>query len=164
MPIDIQFKLLDTLVLPIMTYECEIWGHDNFVLLEKLHLKFCKITLEIKTSTLGYIVYGELGRYPLRITIMKRMIGYWCTFLLSKQNRLINHLHRIMYNTDNSTNWSNKIKNILDAHGLSDIWINQSFPSQNMAGINCGEACLEGGVRLSHISYNTPGDISYFRK
>ena len=44
MPIDIQFKLFDTLVLPIMRYGCEIRGHENFVLLEKLHLKFCKIT------------------------------------------------------------------------------------------------------------------------
>ena len=34
MPIDIQFKLFDTLVLPIMTYGCEIWGHENFVQLE----------------------------------------------------------------------------------------------------------------------------------
>ena len=45
MPIDIQFKLFDTLVLPIMTHGCEMWGHENFVLLEKLHFKFCKLTL-----------------------------------------------------------------------------------------------------------------------
>ena len=37
MIIDIQFKLFDTLVLPIMTYGCEISGHENFVMLEKLH-------------------------------------------------------------------------------------------------------------------------------
>ena len=42
MPIDIQFKLLDTLVLPIMTYGCEIWGHENFVIPEKLHFKFVR--------------------------------------------------------------------------------------------------------------------------
>ena len=40
MPIDIQFKLLDLLVLSIMTYGCEHWGHENLSLLEKLHLKF----------------------------------------------------------------------------------------------------------------------------
>ena len=64
MPVNIQFKLFGRLVLPIMTYGCEIWGHENFVLPEKLHLKFCKINLKIRTSTPGYMVYGELGRYP----------------------------------------------------------------------------------------------------
>ena len=63
MPIDIQFKLFDTLVLPIMTYSCEIWGYENFVILGKLRLKFCKITLQLRTSSPGYMIYGELGRY-----------------------------------------------------------------------------------------------------
>ena len=94
MPTDFQFKLFDSLVLPFTTYVCEIWGHENFALLEKLHLKFCKIALKIRTSTPGYMVYGELGRYPLRIIIMKGMIGYWCTILLSKQKRLTNQLYR----------------------------------------------------------------------
>ena len=66
---------------------------------------------------------------------MKRMVGYWCTILLSKHERLTNHLYRIMHNTDNSTNWLNKIKNILDIHGLSDIWINQTFPSKTWLGL-----------------------------
>ena len=135
MPIDVQFKLFDSLVLPIMTYSCEIWGHENFALLEKLHLKFCKIALKIRTSTSGYMVYGERGRYALRVTIMKRMIGYWCTILLSKQKSLRNELYRIMYNTGNSTNGLNKIKNILDIGGLSDIWINQSFSSKTWLGL-----------------------------
>ena len=63
------------------------------------------------------------------------MVGYWCTILLSKHERLTNHLYRIMRNTDNSTNWLNKIKNILDVHGLSDIWINQTFPSKTWLGL-----------------------------
>ena len=63
------------------------------------------------------------------------MIRYWCTFLLSEQTMLINHPYRIMYNTDNSTNWLNKIKNILDTHGVSDIWINQSFSSKTWSGL-----------------------------
>ena len=66
----------------------------------------------------------------IKIIIIKRMIGCWRTILLSKQKRLINGLYRIMYNTHNSTNWLNKIKNILDIHGLSDIWTNQSFSSK----------------------------------
>ena len=37
-----------------------------------------------------------------------------------------------MYNTDNSTNWLNKI---LDIHELSDISINQTFSSKTWLGL-----------------------------
>jgi hypothetical protein len=40
-PIDLQFKLFDTLILPILTYGCEIWGYENTKQLEKLHQQTC---------------------------------------------------------------------------------------------------------------------------
>jgi hypothetical protein len=33
-PTDLQFKLLDTLMLPILTYGSEIWGYENTKQLE----------------------------------------------------------------------------------------------------------------------------------
>jgi hypothetical protein len=41
-PIDLQFKLFDTLILPMLTYVSEIWGYENTKQLEKLHLQFCR--------------------------------------------------------------------------------------------------------------------------
>ena len=35
MPVELQFKLFDALVLPIPTYGCEIWGYENYAILEK---------------------------------------------------------------------------------------------------------------------------------
>ena len=35
-------------------------------ILEKVHVKFCKLLLNLKTSTPIYI-YGEIGRYPMNI-------------------------------------------------------------------------------------------------
>jgi hypothetical protein len=43
-----------------------VWGFSNNDILEKIHLKFCKILLNLKTSTPSYMVYGELGRYPIK--------------------------------------------------------------------------------------------------
>ena len=37
-PLDIQLKLFDSLVLPILT--CKVWGFENTNLIEKLHLKY----------------------------------------------------------------------------------------------------------------------------
>jgi hypothetical protein len=36
---------------PILLYGCEVWGFSNNDILEKKHLKFCKILLKLKTST-----------------------------------------------------------------------------------------------------------------
>jgi hypothetical protein len=62
---DIQLKLFDTVVVPILLYGSEIWGFSNLNLIEKLHLRFCKIILKVKKSTSSNMVYGELGRVPL---------------------------------------------------------------------------------------------------
>ena len=42
-PIYLQFKLLDTLILPILTYGSEIWGYENTMQLQKLQLQFVEI-------------------------------------------------------------------------------------------------------------------------
>ena len=38
----LQIKLFNTLVEPILTYGCEIWGARKFDCLGKVLLKFCK--------------------------------------------------------------------------------------------------------------------------
>ena len=67
LPIDLQFHLFDTLVLPILLYGCEVWGYENIRVLDKIHLKFCKIhvLLGVNKSTSTNIVLGELGRFPI---------------------------------------------------------------------------------------------------
>jgi hypothetical protein len=57
-PIDLQFKLLDTLILPILTYGSEIWGYENTKQLEKLHLLsffLFEISLFQKFTILNFI-------------------------------------------------------------------------------------------------------------
>ena len=66
-PIDLQFKLFDTLILPILTYGCEIWGYENTKQLEKLHLQFCRNILGVRTTTPNVMTQGELGRYMYKI-------------------------------------------------------------------------------------------------
>jgi hypothetical protein len=49
------------IILMLMSYGCEIWGFGNNDVLEKVHLKFCKMILNLKTSTPNYMIYGELA-------------------------------------------------------------------------------------------------------
>jgi hypothetical protein len=73
--------LLDKIVKPILLYGCEIWGFGKNDIIERVHLKFCKLVLHLKVSTPNFMVYGELGRYPLEIDIKVRMISYWCKLI-----------------------------------------------------------------------------------
>jgi hypothetical protein len=59
--IDLQLKLFDALVYPILTYSADIWGFENKNIIEKIHLQFCKKILGVRTSTPNCMVYGELG-------------------------------------------------------------------------------------------------------
>ena len=76
-PVDLQFKLFDTLVAPILLYSSEIWGFENTKEIKKVHLQFIKKTIGLRMSTPNYMVYGESGRYPLHIQITLRMLNFW---------------------------------------------------------------------------------------
>jgi hypothetical protein len=56
---------------------CIQFLHEENDILEKVHLKFCKIILNLKATTPNCMIYGELGRYPLDIDIKPRNILYW---------------------------------------------------------------------------------------
>ena len=57
--------LFDKMIKPILLSGCEVWGFSYNDILEKIHLKLCKIFFNLKTSTPSYMVYGELERYPI---------------------------------------------------------------------------------------------------
>jgi hypothetical protein len=72
--VKIQLDLFDKMIKPILLYGCEVWGFGKNEVLERVHLKFCKILLNLKSSTPSYMVYDELGRYPIDIDIKVRTI------------------------------------------------------------------------------------------
>ena len=130
LPVDIQLQLFDSMVAPILLYGSEVWGEREFKEIEKLHIKFLKHTTRLYNSTCTQMVYGELGRFPLEISIKARMVGYWSRLIKGDDSRL----GKIMYNclldlhrrNVYSPPWLIKIKSILDDCGLSEIWVHQN--------------------------------------
>jgi hypothetical protein len=53
-------------------------------MIEKIHLKFCKIVLNLKTSTPFFVIYGELCRTPLSLNVKMQMMKYWVKLLHGK--------------------------------------------------------------------------------
>ena len=59
-PVDLQLKLFDSIVLPILTYSCEVWCFENCAEIDKVHLRrFCKKILKVRQTTSNYMVYVE---------------------------------------------------------------------------------------------------------
>ena len=96
LPVDLQLQLFDSLVLPILLYGSEVSGFENCEILEQLCLQFYKIILQAKKSTPSIILYGELGRYPISITVKSRMVGFWQRIIGGKPDKISDKLYEIL--------------------------------------------------------------------
>ncbi|MCG8431127.1 MAG: hypothetical protein MJA29_08130, partial [Candidatus Omnitrophica bacterium] len=94
--ISTMLHIFDHTIVPILLYGSEIWGcfdprsrkvkkentfkiHAAFdsLICESLQLKFCKYILGVNKHATNNAVYGELGRYPLYVMVVRSMISYW---------------------------------------------------------------------------------------
>jgi hypothetical protein len=119
--ISCQLDLFDKLVKSILLYGCEIWGSANNDILEKVHLKFCKIILHLKATTPNCMIYGELGRYPLDIDIK---------LIRNILNCILKWLYESMFESsvvkpNDKLNWACRVRDILFKYGFHNIWISQ---------------------------------------
>ena len=96
-------------------------------------------------------MYGELGRYPLEITVKMRLISYWVNILNSKETKLVNIMYKILYlkyfDESYKSPWLPYVYNVLNANGLGYIWFNQS-PNIN---VNYVKSILKERLLLQFI-------------
>ena len=74
----LQCKLFDTLVLPILSYGCEVWGVDTKcgAAAEALPRDFLRRLLGVKQYTANHMVLAELGRFLLQIHFWQQNVRY----------------------------------------------------------------------------------------
>ena len=124
--VDMQIDLFKKLIVPILTYGCEIWGYNTLETVELFQRKFLKNTLKLHKYTANPIVYGETGTEPLRICIYNRMINFWHRTRVGDTNKISSILYKLVktyYDNDiYKTKWALKINNILDSMGRSYLW------------------------------------------
>ena len=124
--IETMFRLFDVCVLPIATYGSEIWGFENLQIVEKLHLKFCKILLNLKRSTCSAMVYGETGRFPVSIVVYQKMFGFWYRLSSSRRNKLSDVMYQFLFKVDSNNPWYIETKKLLCTHGLNYVWMSNA--------------------------------------
>ena len=125
LPIDLQIKLFDNTVLPILTYGSEIHGHSYLEIIERIHTEFLRKITKSRKSTPKYMLYAELGRHPIQIDVKVRMIKYWSSVLNGKQSKLSYQIYKYMYKSQNNYKWPTYLKSILNDCGLNYIWQEQ---------------------------------------
>ena len=136
LPVDIMLEMFNKTVLPIkiiMLYGCEVWGFGKNDMLNTVFLKFCKYLLGLKYCTPNCMVYGELGCYPVSVTIQIRIISYWLKLTSSSGNRICRKLYDLLFNMHMEgsfqSEWLTCVRTVLERNGLGYIWVQQ--------GINC---------------------------
>ena len=121
-------QLFDAFVGSIRNYSSETWGFSKSKAIERIHLKFCKRILHVRTSTNTMAVYGELGRFPMYILRYHKIIKYWFKVLQTEniilKNVYLQSLRDVKYG---KRNWVFNVKRILDIYGLSDVFNNPAL-------------------------------------
>ena len=121
----VMCQLFDAFVGSILSYSSEVWGFGKCKSIERIHLKFCKTILKVKSSTCSLGVYGDLGRYPLYIQRYVRIIKFWCR-MVSSDNILVSYFYNNMVEacSKGAKNRASNVKSLLDSYGLSYAWCN----------------------------------------
>ena len=96
LPYRLAFRIFDSVILPILTYGGEIWGASKNASFrkwdqspsEKVHLKFCKMYLELNRKAFNSATRAELGRLPVQITLVKKTLKYY-SYLCAKDENTI---------------------------------------------------------------------------
>ena len=125
LPIDIQIELFN--IRPIILYACETGGFGNLDIFEKVELQFLKLMLNLKKSTPSFMVYGEVGAYPITLEIHVRIISFWTK--LEKgllENKLSSQLYLVICSLHEQGKykfkWLENIKQLLDKNGFGNFW------------------------------------------
>jgi len=93
---------------PLALYGSEIWGYfpaskwekqinikyiskeTDSLIIEKLHTKFRKYAVGVRTKSSNIACRGELGSFPFLYNILINMITYWCYLVKeNKSNKLL---------------------------------------------------------------------------
>ena len=133
-----KLKLFNTMITPILTYGCEIWGLNPAERIETFYLKFLKGVLGIKKSTPTCYVYGELGIFPLTVIRKIRIVKYWTGILdnLDNEHLIVNKIYKelleINIKNPNFNTWVSGVRRLLEESGMGNYWYAQDVGNKNL--------------------------------
>ena len=132
--------MFDKLILPSFNYGSEVWGLNDSIKLEGIHIHLCKHILVVRSQTQHHFVYGELGRTRLKSRRAVNVIRYWLKSVQLDNTKFVNKMYSLMYrNIDNNPthmSWASNVKTRLQSIGLYVAWINQGVGNVNVLSVD----------------------------
>ena len=125
----LQVKLFDALVQPVMMYAVELWGasgvHKGELAGDLVHRDFLRRLLGVRAGTPNMAVLAEVGRYPLQVFAAQMLLRYWNRLVGMDASRLPKRafvvsaaLARRTARTSRHMPWAGQAAAALDALGL----------------------------------------------
>ncbi len=123
--------LFDTLVRPIATYGCEVWGAyttkashflddaklDGFdsMTFDKLDIKLCENIIGVNKKTINVAVRGGLSRFHMTLFILKQVFKFWMRVAEGNTNSLLEacYLENVNLINNGKSCWLSHVKNIV---------------------------------------------------
>ena len=81
------------------------------------------------------MLYGELGRHPLNITVKMKILSFWSKLIDGKQSKLSSLIYILLYlktHGNNTFSWINFVKSTLDDCSYSNVWHTQNCISHQL--------------------------------
>ena len=104
------------------------------MVIERVHLQFCKRLLGVKQTTQNDFIYVELGRTSLVVERHLRIIKYWLKICMSNENKYIKHnlLRADVQANPTQVNWMSLVRDLLCNLGMQYAWLEQSVGNVNI--------------------------------
>ena len=148
----IFLKLFDAQIKPMLMYGSEIWGLQQQIEIEKVHLFALKKLLNVSPKTPNDMVYGETGRHPLYVFTYISCIKYWLRLTSMEHFRLPKKAYNMQLALHNSGKvcWVSQVREVLYKFGFGFVWENQGVQTRNVF-----IRVFQQRLNLLHISYRT---------
>ena len=91
--VSLSIKLFQALIMPILSYGSEVWG--PFIAQKacetNLNIKLCKHILGVNKHATNVAVRGELGRYPVLMSIIYQSLHFYLHTISVSSHNLVYH-------------------------------------------------------------------------
>ena len=111
----------------ILRSDCSSYKFTNFEMksysdMEKMHVDFCKRSLNMSKFCSSSAIYCELGVFPIEHQALSLAIKYWLRLVKGTDNSLLNECYK--ESVEGNFEWLQGIRAILNINGFGNVWLN----------------------------------------
>ena len=121
------------MVLPVLTYGAEIWGHTLHKDIENVQVKYFKRFLGAKRSAPGAGILGDCGRHLIFTNTIMKCVKFWIKLIRLPTNRYTRKCYDMLVELDKRGNitWATKIRQLLQTNGFGYAWFYQGVANES---------------------------------